>query len=272
MLYLVIIGTVVFLILLYLYCIMPRTSKKAEYERFKEIRFAHRGLHNKKVKRPENSMPAFMMAVEHGYGIELDIQLTKDGQVVVFHDFDLKRVCGVDKKVHELTYEELKTYHLLDSKEGIPLFSDVLRQVDGKVPLLIELKCRNEKDRIAPEADKILSGYKGEYYIQSFHPIVLRWYKNNRPDIIRGQLADCYKRQKKSHEQLAFLLQQHLIFNFLCRPDFISYNWKHQKEFSLNVCKYLFKTPLAAWTIRSKEDFEKCKDRFEVFIFENFYI
>lgn len=259
-------------VILYIYCIMPRIIRRPDYTEFKKSNFAHRGFHNKEVKRPENSMKAFEMAVELGYGIELDVQLTKDNQVVVFHDFDLKRICGEDKQVSDLTYEELRAYTLLDSEEGIPLFSDVLKMVDGRIPLLVELKCKNAKDRIAPEADRILSGYKGTYYIESFHPIALRWYRYNRPDIIRGQLAECYGPQKKVSKSIIFFLQQHLMFNVVCRPDFISYNWRHQKEFSLNICKYVFGSPLAAWTVRSKEQLEKSVNKFDSIIFENFYM
>ncbi len=263
------IGTI---LVLYLFCIMPRIMRRPDYTAFKDSNFAHRGFHNIGLKRPENSLGAFKTAIELGYGIEIDIQLTKDQKVVVFHDFDLKRVCGVDQMVCELTYEELQKLYLFDSNEKIPLFSDLLELVDGKVPLLIELKCKNGKDRIAPEADKILAGYKGTYYIQSFHPLALRWYKKNRPNVIRGQLAECYEGQKELGKSVAFFLQQHLIFNVLCRPDFISYNWKHGKEWSLNICKYIYKSPLAAWTIRSKEEYEKARHKFDVKIFEKFYL
>ena len=260
------------ILMLYLFCIMPRMLGRPDYTELKRSNFAHRGFHNKDLKRPENSMGAFRTAIELGYGIETDIQLTKDSQVVVFHDFNLNRVCGVDKQVSDLTYQELLQYHLYDSDEKIPLFSEFLKLVDKKVPLLIELKCKDGKDRIAPEADKILREYNGIYYIQSFHPLALRWYKKNRPEVIRGQLAECYEVQKEFHKKIAFFLQQHLIFNVLCRPDFISYNWKHRKEWSLNICKYVFGAPLAAWTVRHKEDSKKVRKKFDVIIFEKFYL
>lgn len=266
-------GIVILIVVtLYLYLIMPRVFHRPDCSELKGTNFAHRGIHNNAAKLPENSIKAFRRAVELGYGIELDVQVTKDNQVVVFHDFDLKRMCGVKKKVCELTYEELLQYNLLDSKEKIPLFSEVLKMVNGKVPLLIELKCKNVKDPIAPETDKILSGYQGTFYIQSFHPMPLRWYRCNRPDIIRGQLAECYGMQKEIPITIVYFLQQHLLFNVVCRPDFISYNWKHQKEWSLNICKYLFKSTLAAWTVRSKEQLEKSRRKFDVIIFEDFYM
>lgn len=259
-------------VILYLLCIMPRLFKRPDYTKFRTEQFAHRGFHNKELKRPENSMAAFRMATELGYGIELDIQLTKDNQVVVFHDFDLKRICGVEKLVSECTYEELLNYRLLDSEEYIPLFQDVLALVDGKVPLLVELKCKNAKDNIASKADELLSKYHGRYYIESFHPIALRWYKMNRPEIIRGQLAECYSRQDKLEKNIVFFLHQHLLFNFICRPDFISYNWRHKKELSLNICKHIFGAPTAAWTVRSKEELKECESSFDAIIFENYYM
>ncbi|WP_092478923.1 glycerophosphodiester phosphodiesterase family protein [[Clostridium] polysaccharolyticum] len=260
------------LIVFYLYCIVPRIIHRPDYSKLKGCRFAHRGLHNKKVVVPENSMPAFERAVELGYGIELDIQLTRDNKVVVFHDFDLRRMCGVDKRVCDLTFKELQKYLLLDSEQTIPLFSDVLKLVNGKVPLLVELKSKSWKDLIAPYANDILKEYKGEYFIQCFHPLTLRWYKKHRPDVIRGQLAESYHRQKTIIREIGSFLQQHLIFNFVCRPDFVSYNWRHQKELSLNVCHKVFHCPTAAWTVRSKEQKAKAEKRFDVIIFENFYI
>lgn len=259
-------------IILYILCIMPRLFHRPDYTQFRTEKFAHRGFHNKELKRPENSISAIKMAVELGYGIEMDVQLTKDNQVVVFHDYDLKRVCGIDKKVSDCTYEELRTYKLMDSDERIPLLKDVLNVVDGKVPLLVELKCKNAKDNIAEEVDKFLNIYHGCYYIESFHPIALRWYKKNRPGIIRGQLAECYDFQEKVEHNIIFFLQQHLLFNFLCRPDFISYNWRHKKELSLNICRSIFGAPTAAWTVRSKEELKKCESSFDVMIFENFYM
>lgn len=260
------------LILVYLYCIMPRMFHRPDYTELKKSVFAHRGFHDKEKGIPENSMTAFREAIKYGYGIETDIQLTKDKKVVVFHDFNLKRVCGVDKKVSDMTYAELRELTLFDSNEHIPLFSEFLKMVNGKVPLLIELKCKGSSDKIAPLADRVLRGYKGVYYIQSFHPLALKWYKENRSEIIRGQLADCYKLQKRPSKNLAFFLQQHLIFNIVCRPDFISYNYKHHKEISLNICKYVFGCPLAAWTVRSEEKLKKVKKKFDVIIFEYFNV
>ena len=89
---------------LYFYCIMPRFTRKEQTKRFAHQLFAHRGLFNPKLGIPENSMPAFSRAIEKGYGIELDVQVTKDNRIVVFHDYSLGRMCGIDIPLETKTY------------------------------------------------------------------------------------------------------------------------------------------------------------------------
>ena len=106
--------------------------------------FAHRGYFNKEDGIPENSIPAFERAVKSGFGIELDVHILKDGAIVVFHDDSLNRMTGVNKNLKDLTYDEIKDLKLNGTSFGIPLFIDVLKIVDGKVPILIELKYDNK--------------------------------------------------------------------------------------------------------------------------------
>ena len=128
--------SVVVIILIYLFLVAPKNRK--EMKEFKSEYYAHRGLHN--AERAENSMSAFKASVAGGWGIELDIRLSKDGKLVVFHDDTLDRVCGREGKVIDFTADELATFKLKGTEDGVPLFSDVLLLVDGKVPLLIEIK------------------------------------------------------------------------------------------------------------------------------------
>lgn len=174
---------------LYFYCIMPRLSRKKEVQDFIHHLFAHRGLFTKDQSIPENSMAAFANAIEQGYGIELDIQLTKDKRLVVFHDHTLSRMCGIDLPVCEMTYQQLQKYTLLDTEEKIPLFEDVLKLVDGKVPLLVEIKLPTLNTYTCQAADALLQNYSGKYCIESFNPLALRWYKKHRKDVVRGQLS-----------------------------------------------------------------------------------
>lgn len=253
----------IILIAVLLFMIFPKKYKGENiFDKNKFI--AHRGLHNENI--PENSLKSFQEACKNGYIIENDIHITKDNQVVVFHDDTLKRMCGVDKKVEELTLNEIKEYNLLNTDEKIPTLKECLDLIDGKVPLLIEFKCLDIKtcDMLCNEANKILNEYKGEYAIQSFYPFVLKWYKDNRPDVMRGQLASAFYKENISKKLLGTLM-----FNFIARPNFISYEFKHKNNIFLKLCILLGAYPVA-WTYHKQEEINLTKDVFNNFIFENF--
>lgn len=134
-------GMVTISLLSLFYCSMlPETGRKARMQAFERQYIAHRGFHDNRSECPENSLPAFERAIQMGYGIELDVQLTKDGVPVVFHDWDLKRAAGVDRKIRDCTFEELQSYRLFGSSQTIPAFETVLELADGRTPLIIELK------------------------------------------------------------------------------------------------------------------------------------
>ena len=144
---------------------------------------AHRGLHDDTA--PENGIAAFRAAVSYGYPIEMDVRLSKDGEIVVFHDASLARMTGANLNVADCTAEELSLLHLAGSQEHIPLFSDFLREIDGKVPLLIEIKNMPSvnKKAFAAHLAEALKDYRGEYAVQSFQPFYLR---NPTPDVIQN--------------------------------------------------------------------------------------
>lgn len=228
--------------------------------------FAHRGLHGAGV--PENSLLAFLLAKERGYGIELDVQLTRDKKVVVFHDPDLLRMCGVDKRVDELTYAELKQYCLGSSHEYIPLLSEVLELLVD-VPVICELKphAGNNNTEICEYVCQEIADYAGELWIESFSPFIVRWFKLNRPDIIRGQLSMDFIRQREGLNLLEAFLMKHLLVNFIGRPDFIGYRAEHS-SFGFTLCRRLFQPICLAWTVTEPELKEKMRNRFHGFIFE----
>ena len=255
---------------LYLFLIAPRMFKKPDMTPILGVHYAHRGLHDNETDAPENSLPAFQKAVDAGYGIELDVQMTADGQVVVTHDFHLKRICGADAQVNELTYQQLRDYPILKSQERIPLFTDVLKLVDGKVPLIVELKCRNGSDPIAAEADKILRQYEGAYCIESFDPRALMWYRNNRPDVIRGQLSGNLNREDSAVRgamKAVYFLLSHLLADVVTRPDFIAYDIRYSGELSRKLCRLMGGTAVD-WTVRTEEEYERAKKDYDLFIFE----
>lgn len=253
---------------IYLYAIKPRSGHRAD--KMKDIYYAHRGLHNKKTGVPENTLTAFRRAVEAGYGIELDVQLTRDQEVVVFHDFNLKRVCGVDGDISDYTYEELRQFPVMGTGEHIPRFQDVLELVHGKVPLLVEMKYKGMTSQICEKADQLLRRYQGEYVMESFHPWALLWYRLHHPSVCRGQLSMNYQRQEGTYTPM-HLLSRHLMMNFIGRPDFIAYDIRDQKAVSKTICRRLFGAPAAAWTVRSARQLSRVRPYYDAFIFEGFF-
>lgn len=265
-----IVEIIVILMLIYGILIMPRMFHKPDITPFQNRYYAHRGLHNNASKEPENSLRAFELAVENGYGIELDIQLTKDEIPVVFHDYNLMRVCGVDKKVHECTYKELQEYRLYSSSEGIPQLKEVLSLVDGKVPLIVELKVPWKVNRICEKTYELLKGYRGTYCIESFHPFVLVWFKKHYPRILRGQLSTDFFKDKEKGNPFYFFVLKYLLLNVIAKPDFIAYHHIHYKNISFRIVARFYKAYTFAWTIKSQSELEKAKDNFEYFIFDSF--
>lgn len=256
--------------IIYLVLIMPKMLNRRKFCAFNDIYYAHRGLHNNSSNAPENSLEAFKLAVENGYGIELDVQLTKDKIPIVFHDANLKRVCGIDKNVRELTFNELQELKLFNSDKQIPLFTDVINIIKGRVPLIVEYKAKGNDTEVCDILAPILDSYEGVYCIESFNPLILMWYKKSRPQVIRGQLSTNYLRGGVKNDRLLNFLLQNLLFNIITKPDFIAFNHKYSNMLSLNICRILYKIPTFAYTIGSMEDLMRNKKKFDYFIFEGF--
>lgn len=262
--------TIVLILALYLLAIMPKVRDRHDLSAWKNKYFAHRGLHQDINAAPENSMAAFKLAVIHNYGIEMDVQLSKDKVPVVFHDYNLKRVCGVNKKVRELTFAELQELTLYQSQERIPSLQSVLDMVNGRVPLLIEFKVELHNTSVCSIAAPMLDRYNGQYCIESFNPLVLLWYKNKRPRIMRGQLSSNLIKDKEVGSFSLYFILQNLLLNFITKPDFISYNYKHRSTLSLILCRRLYHTPVFAWTIKSQKSLNENRSCFDYFIFDQF--
>lgn len=259
------------LLAVYFFFIMPRMLHRARREDFLGQLIAHRGLHQSGEGMtciPENSMAAFQRAVEHGFGIELDVHLTKDRIPVVFHDDKLLRVCGSDTYLRDYTYDELQAFSLLNTCEKIPKFEDVLAMVNGRVPLIIEYKVEHNANELCSICDNLLQNYPGKYCIESFHPLAPYWYRKHRPEILRGQLAENF--MQTEYASFGFFFLAHLCVNFISRPDFIAYNCLHKKECSRRICKNLFGAMSVAWTVKSQEELNLLQKDFDTFIFEGF--
>ena len=255
---------------LYLYAIKPNSGRISEMKPYEERMIAHRGLFDNNSTSPENSIASFRLAVENGFGIELDVQLTTDKKLVVFHDENLKRMCGVDRILHQCSYQELQQYRLADSDEKIPLFSEVLRVIGGKVPLIVEIKSEGDWRTTSRMTAELLDHYSGLYVIESFHPGVVKWFRENRPDVIRGQLSMDYFKHCEKFPWIKKFLLTNLMLNFISRPDFIAYDHTQVNQFSYQICRKLFKVENVAWTIRSEDDLWRARKTFKCFIFDGF--
>ena len=255
--------------LAFLYAIMPRMLRRPDASALTGRYYAHRGLHDAKAGIPENSMAAFERAVAAGYGIEFDVQLTSDRIPVVFHDETLDRMCGVPGNVRDYSYAELSQLSLLGTDQCIPLLEDVLDMVAGRVPLIIEIKIHEHPGVVCEKADALIAAYKGPYCIESFHPHAVRWYREHRPQVIRGQLSANFS-QPGQPEKRGEMLVHHLLTNALCRPDFIAYDHHAKGNLSRVLCRRLFGALSVAWTIRSQQELDAARGDFDLFIFEQF--
>ena len=186
---------------------------------------AHRGIHSKYI---ENTIPAFQEAIKYNYTIELDIRLTKDKEIVVFHDSNLKRIFQINREINNLTLQEIKKY------KYIPTLIESLKIIDNKVPIIIDIKSNKE---IIKKLIKILDNYNGTFTVQSYNPFILLWFRRNRPNYIRGFLI--YK----------YIYLKSLLF--ILKPDYIITNLSNLKNFN----KYRNKFILIGYTLKTKKEY-----------------
>lgn len=220
-----------------------------------EKHIAHRGYFNKSV--PENTLAAFELAIYNGFAIELDVQLLKCGTLIVFHDTSLKRMTGLNKLISDVTYNDIKDLKILDSKENIPTFLQVLELVNARTQLMIELKNETVSTRLEELSYKYLKEYKGEYIVQSFNPLSVKWFKDHANHVIRGQLACRYN--SKTDLNMSFIkkfILRNLLMNFITKPDYINYDIKGLDSFIIKYLKFI-KKPIYGYTAKSKEEYEK---------------
>ena len=204
------------------FMLAPGRASRRQKAPFMGRNFAHRGLHARDKSIPENSLRAFDLAASHGYGIELDVQLSKDGQVVEFHDDTLDRVCGVSSRVDEKTFAQLEELKLCGNEDRIPLFSQVLQVIRGRGPLIVELKNGRHNRELCEKTYALLENYKGDVCIESFNPFIVAWFRRHAHDMLRGQLATTMDGYGVMPKAQSYILSRTLL-NFVSRPNFIAY-------------------------------------------------
>ena len=226
---------------------------------------AHRGLHNETA--PENSLKAFKNAIEHDYTIELDVHPLEDGTPVVFHDETLKRLTGEDGYISKIkNVEELKTFKILETKQTIPTLQEVLDVVKNQVPVIIEIKDFNINGIFENAIYEVLKNYTGDYAVMSFNPYSLKWFKENAPEVLRGQMASLFKGKKLGIFR-KWALKRMTLNKSVSQPNFIVYKWDEIPNKYVKKYKHL---PLIATAVPSQQDYMKVAQFCDNIIFENF--
>ena len=237
---------VIFVIVYFL--VLVRPPKRTAPDEILMRDYAHRGLHGENV--PENSLTAFENACKAGYGIELDVQLSRDGVVMVFHDYSLLRMTGRDQKLSELDAAELTAICLMETTETVPTFEQVLELVDGRVPLLVELKGEELDVSLCEKVAELLGNYKGAYCIESFNPLLV------------GNM------KKRSLLNIALTA---MALNVVARPDFIAYNKEDRASLPVKISTGLYRAPKFVWTVNTREELDTAHKNSELAIFENIF-
>ncbi len=230
-------------------------TKSIDWLRARPI--AHRGLHDVSQRVVENTRTAFDLAIAGNYAIECDLQISSDGEAMVFHDPDLARLTFQKEHVNSLTVAQLKEVNFRDSDDKIQTLGELLSQVAGRVPLVIELKSLVDGDmRLAERAIEVLRTYKGDYSIMSFGPMLMRAVKDLAPQILRGAVVmpDTEKLwlQSPLHENPPTGETPSATMLDLVDPDFLSYDVRGlPSEF---VWKFKSATkPVICWTIKDQK-------------------
>ena len=254
----------VILIILYV-LILVRPPKKTSPDAALLRDYAHRGLHGGGV--PENSLKAFELACEAGYGIELDVQLSRDGHVMVFHDYTLLRMTGRDSLLSELDASELAALSLDGTDQTIPTLREVLELVDGRVPILVELKGEDTNTALCEKVAVLLGEYTGPYCLESFNPLLIGHMKKRLPETYCGLLYTNVCRDKKKSSLLNIALTA-MALNVVARPDFIAYNKADRDSLPVRITTGLYGAGKAVWTVTTAEELDTAHRKGEIPIFE----
>ena len=253
-----------------IYLLLIRTKKAHDkIAAYRGVNLAHRGLHGEGAA--ENSMTAFRRAKEAGFGVELDVRLSKDGELVVFHDDTLTRVAGVERRVDELTLAELRECRLSGTDDTIPTLREVFDLIDGSIPILIEIKEKTGSSAVTRQLLAELKSYDGPYIVESFDPMAISAFRKGRREVPLGILSRRFCDLEQHKGSPLYFALQNMLFNFLSVPDFVAYRHSDANTLSLKLARSLFGTVTVAWTTRSAEEGEAAKKNgFDCIIFENY--
>ena len=261
---------VLILALLVVWFVVHGRRNAPGWQRLPGTLYAHRGLHGPGV--PENSLPAFQAAAEAGYGAELDVHLTADGRLAVFHDGTLARMCGVEGTVEEFSSQVLRELRLAGTTETIPFLEEVVPLfAGGPGGLIVELKSVGGNHAALAEATlRCLDGFSVPYCVESFDPRCLLWLRRHRPEVLRGQLMQNFLKRPEGLSLWNRLALTGLFYNVAARPDFVAVRFEDRFLPAVRLCRALGIRE-ALWTLRTAREVETAEREGAVSIFENIH-
>lgn len=236
---------------------------------------AHRGYHDKAEGRIENSPSAFGAAIDAGYGIELDLQLSRDGVAVVFHNSVLDRLTEETGRVRDRDAADLQRIQLTGSRDTIPTFQEVLKQVNGTVPLLIELKDQHGQmgptDGVLEAAcAKALADYTGDAALMSFNPHMIAPFQTLCPDIARGLISSAWRKIDEPQVPVDTRVRLASIPDFeTVGADFLSHDVTNLNSPRVEQLKSQG-TPIFCWTVRSAQQEQQARKIADNITFEGY--
>lgn len=231
---------------------------------------AHRGFHNN--ENPENTLGAFELAIQNNFAIECDVRIIEDDTLVLIHDSTLSRLTKHDGYVASLKKQDLKKFKILDSEFCIPTVDELLALVNGQVPILFDIKDFQQKSdrKLERLLSEKLENYKGEFAVSSSNPYALLWFKENKPEFLRGYISSFYRNEEEGKQFVkngfVRMLLKHLVFNKKIKSNFVMYC----KDNLPNRFVKKAKVPILGWTVRNKQELENTLKYADNIIFENF--
>ncbi len=236
---------------------------------------AHRGFHDATSGVIENTLSAVTAATQRNFAIEVDVQLSRDGEAMVYHDGNLARLTGHNALIDDLTVEQLQSLQIKGTSDRIPTLWDTLQVIDGRVPIFIEIK---NDDPIRPDEHlvnrtlQVLSVYQGPAAVMSFDPGVVMAVKRLEPKLPRGIIADNttdlkYYGHLSVRERAS---RRNLLHWFKTQPDFVAYRIKDLPAPGPAIARAFFNCPIMTWTVRTEQDRRRASTHADQIIFEGF--
>lgn len=237
----------------YVFLVMPRATDGADMD-LQRTDYADGGLHSPRC--PVGSFDAIKAARNHGYGVKIDIAISRDGKLFAVGYRDISKACGTKAQLETLSSSDIKKLRLCNTGYGILPLSEVFTLIDGNVPILIEIRENQYALRICRKLCTLTDGYAGAFAIQSTSPQVLAFFKKYRPRYARGQVISC-----NSGKGFTRFVRKHMFTNVYARPDFVTTPHKMVSEPAFLLTTKLFRKTGFIKGVRDVQQYDSCRTR-----------